>query len=77
MTETLTILLKITVVIFMAGNLLELGLRLNLREALRGLRDMRFVTHVPTTAYRLLLLEGSVFARGCCDCFAHGSAWRD
>jgi bile acid:Na+ symporter, BASS family len=44
MTETLTILLKITVVIFMAGNLLELGLRLNLREALRGLRDMRFVT---------------------------------
>jgi BASS family bile acid:Na+ symporter len=44
MPETLTILLKITVVIFMAGNLLELGLRLNLREALRGLRDMRFVT---------------------------------
>jgi bile acid:Na+ symporter, BASS family len=44
MTETLTILLKITVVIFMAGNLLELGLRLNLKEALRGLRDVRFVT---------------------------------
>jgi bile acid:Na+ symporter, BASS family len=44
MSETLTILLKITVVIFMAGNLLELGLRLNLKEALRGLRDVRFVT---------------------------------
>jgi bile acid:Na+ symporter, BASS family len=44
MTETLTILLKITVVIFMAGNLLELGLRLNLQEAFRGLRDVRFVT---------------------------------
>ena len=43
MTETLTILLKITVVIFMAGNLLDLGLRLNLTEALRGLRDVRFV----------------------------------
>jgi BASS family bile acid:Na+ symporter len=43
-TETLTILLKITVVIFMAGNLLDLGLRLNLKEALRGLRDARFVT---------------------------------
>jgi BASS family bile acid:Na+ symporter len=44
MTEILNILLKITVVIFMAGNLLELGLRLNLKEALRGLRDVRFVT---------------------------------
>jgi BASS family bile acid:Na+ symporter len=44
MTETLNNLLKITVVIFMAGNLLELGLRLNLKEALRGLRDARFVT---------------------------------
>jgi BASS family bile acid:Na+ symporter len=44
MTETLTILLKITVVIFMAGNLLDLGLRINLQAALRGLRDVRFVT---------------------------------
>ncbi|HUO08310.1 MAG TPA: bile acid:sodium symporter [Phycisphaerae bacterium] len=44
MTETLTILLKITVVIFMGGNLLDLGLRLNIKEALRGLRDVRFVT---------------------------------
>jgi BASS family bile acid:Na+ symporter len=43
-TELLTILLKITVVIFMAGNLLDLGLRLNLQAALRGLRDVRFVT---------------------------------
>jgi bile acid:Na+ symporter, BASS family len=44
MTATLTILLKITMVIFMAGNLLDLGLRLNLKEAVRGLRDVRFVT---------------------------------
>jgi BASS family bile acid:Na+ symporter len=43
MTETLTILLKITVIIFMAGNLLDLGLRIDLRAALRGLRDVRFV----------------------------------
>jgi BASS family bile acid:Na+ symporter len=42
--ELLTILLKITVVIFMAGNLLDLGLRMNLQAALRGLRDVRFVT---------------------------------
>jgi BASS family bile acid:Na+ symporter len=64
MTETLTILLKITVVIFMAGNLLDLGLRLNLKEALRGLRDVRFVTLsvlwafvlCPALAYALTLV---------------------
>jgi len=44
MTELLPILLKITVVIFMVGNLLELGLRLDLRKAMAGLRDVRFVT---------------------------------
>lgn len=44
MTELLPVLLKITVVIFMAGNLLDLGLKLNLKEALTGLRDVRFVT---------------------------------
>jgi BASS family bile acid:Na+ symporter len=44
MTDTLTILLKITMVIFMLGNLLDLGLRLDLKEAFRGLRDVRFVT---------------------------------
>jgi BASS family bile acid:Na+ symporter len=41
--ELLTTLLKITVVIFMAGNLLELGLRLDLKAALKGMRDVRFV----------------------------------
>jgi bile acid:Na+ symporter, BASS family len=44
MTEILNIVLKITMVIFMVGNLLDLGLRLDLKEALRGLRDVRFVT---------------------------------
>jgi BASS family bile acid:Na+ symporter len=44
MTEYLPILLKITVIIFMVGNLLELGLRLDLRKAMAGLRDVRFVT---------------------------------
>lgn len=44
MTELLPVLLKITVVIFMVGNLLELGLRLDLRKAMAGLRDARFVT---------------------------------
>jgi bile acid:Na+ symporter, BASS family len=44
MTELLPILLKVTVIIFMAGNLLELGLRLDLAKAMTGLRDLRFVT---------------------------------
>ena len=44
MSEQLLVLLKITVVIFMAGNLFDLGLRLNLKAALAGLRDARFVT---------------------------------
>jgi bile acid:Na+ symporter, BASS family len=44
MSEQLLILLKITVVIFMAGNLFDLGLRLNLKAALAGLRNVRFVT---------------------------------
>ena len=44
MTEFLPMLLKITIVIFMVGNLLELGLRLDLKKAMGGLRDVRFVT---------------------------------
>jgi bile acid:Na+ symporter, BASS family len=44
MPEALTILLKITVVIFMVGNLLELGLKLDIKQAMAGLRDVRFVT---------------------------------
>jgi BASS family bile acid:Na+ symporter len=44
MSEVLMIPLKITIVIFMAGNLLDLGLRLDLKAALKGLRDVRFVT---------------------------------
>ena len=39
----LMILVKISVVIFMAGNLLEMGLRLDPQDAGRGLRDFRFV----------------------------------
>jgi BASS family bile acid:Na+ symporter len=43
MTELLPTLLKITVVIFMVGNLLDLGLRIDLKKAVAGLRDARFV----------------------------------
>ena len=43
MTELLSALLKISLVIFMAGNLLDMGLRLRLGTALVGLRNVRFV----------------------------------
>ena len=39
----LEVLLKVSLVIFMVGNLLDMGLRLKVTEALRGLRDLRFV----------------------------------
>jgi BASS family bile acid:Na+ symporter len=42
MAEALMLPLEITLVIFMAGNLLDMGLRLDPRDALRGLRDVRF-----------------------------------
>ena len=44
MNDIMLVLLKISLVIFMAGNLLEMGLRLNPRDAVRGLRNVRFVT---------------------------------
>src|SRR5512147_2601115 len=36
-------LMNVTIVIFMVGNLLEVGLRLNVAEALAALRNVRFV----------------------------------
>jgi BASS family bile acid:Na+ symporter len=44
MTEWLNVALKISLVIFMAGNLLGMGLQLRLGTALAGLRDLRFVS---------------------------------
>jgi bile acid:Na+ symporter, BASS family len=41
--QVLDVVLKITLVIFMFGNMLDLGLRLDLPKALHGLRDVRFV----------------------------------
>ncbi len=64
MSTTLTLLFKITLAIFMAGSLLEMGLRLNLQEAFRGLRNVRFVAYtlvwsfvlVPALAYGITLV---------------------
>ncbi len=43
MDEILQKIMGITIVIFMVGNLLEVGLRLNVAEALGALRNVRFV----------------------------------
>ncbi|HTY85821.1 MAG TPA: bile acid:sodium symporter [Candidatus Acidoferrum sp.] len=56
MAETLQLVLKITLVIFMVGNLLDMGLRLQLKEALSGLRDMRFVIY--SLVWGFVLLPG-------------------
>jgi bile acid:Na+ symporter, BASS family len=53
--------LKVALVIFMAGNLLDMGLRLNPRDAFRGFQNVRFVVYTllwgfalgPTVAYAI------------------------
>jgi BASS family bile acid:Na+ symporter len=49
-------ILKITLVLFMVGNLLDLGLRLDLKVALRGFRDFRFMGL--TTLWGFILCPG-------------------
>lgn len=64
MSETLDFLFKISLAIFMAGSLLEMGLRLNLADAFRGLRSARFVAYTllwsfvicPALAYGITLV---------------------
>ena len=43
MAELLELLLKVSIVLFMVGNLFSMGLVLDMREALAGLRNPRFV----------------------------------
>ena len=58
------VLFKISLAIFMAGSLLEMGLRLSLPDALRGLKSVRFVVHTlvwcfvicPALAYVITLI---------------------
>lgn len=62
--EISTLLLKISLVVFMAGNLLEMGLRLNPSDAIRGLKNYKFVLHTlfwgfvvgPGVAYAITLV---------------------
>jgi bile acid:Na+ symporter, BASS family len=58
------VLLKISLVIFMAGNLLEMGLKLNPANAIRGLKNVRFVMYTliwgfvigPALAYAITII---------------------
>jgi BASS family bile acid:Na+ symporter len=45
MSDILALLFKISLAIFMAGSLLEMGLKISLPDALRGLRNVRFVVY--------------------------------
>ncbi len=64
MNDILMILFKVSLAIFMAGSLLDMGLRLNLKDAIQGLRDFRFVAHAlvwsfvicPALAYLITLI---------------------
>jgi bile acid:Na+ symporter, BASS family len=55
--------LKITLVVFMIGNLLDMGLRLKLEEALADLRDVRFVLASLLWGFILLPAIALVIAR--------------
>lgn len=43
--DLLMIALKISIIIYMAGILLDMGLRLNIRDAFAGIKNFRFVAH--------------------------------
>lgn len=61
--EICTLVMKISLVFFMAGNLMDMGLRLNLPEAIKGLKDIKFVMYTllwgfilgPVIAYTITL----------------------
>jgi bile acid:Na+ symporter, BASS family len=55
----LNLALKLSLVIFMVGNLLEMGLRLKLQEAFGGLRNVRFVTQ--SLLWGFILLPGLAY----------------
>jgi BASS family bile acid:Na+ symporter len=60
MDDLATLLLKVSLVVFVAGNLLDMGLRLDLRNAVAGLRDARFVAY--TLLWGFVLGPGLAYA---------------
>jgi BASS family bile acid:Na+ symporter len=59
MADLLMPALKVSLVIFMAGNLMDMGLRLEIADALRGLRNLRFVTL--TLVWAFVLVPGLAY----------------
>ena len=57
--KILDIALKISVVLFMVGNLLDMGLKLKLQDALGGLRNVRFV--VQSVLWGFVLCPGLAY----------------
>jgi len=60
MSDVLGVLFKVSLAIFMAGSLFEMGLKINLQDALRGLRDLRFVAH--TLIWSFVICPGLAYA---------------
>ena len=60
MANVLELTLKLSLVLFMVGNLLDMGLKLQLQDAVRGLRDVRFV--VLSVLWGFVLLPGLAYA---------------
>ncbi len=60
MANVLEVALKLTLVVFMVGNLLDMGLKLQLSEAMQDLRDVRFVSL--SVLWGFVLLPGLAFA---------------
>src|SRR5512142_2905838 len=58
--NVLEVALKLTLVVFMIGNLLDMGLKLQLSEAMQDLRDVRFVSL--SVLWGFVLLPGLAFA---------------
>jgi bile acid:Na+ symporter, BASS family len=64
MNEIWMLLFKVSLAIFMAGSLLEMGLKLSLGDGIRSLRNVRFVAHTllwcfvicPALAYAITLM---------------------
>lgn len=62
--EVCILIMKISLVFFMAGNLMDMGLKLNLADAIRGMRNVKFVTYTllwgfvlgPALAYVITLI---------------------
>ena len=64
MTDLLEKLLGVTIAIFMAGSLLEMGLKLDLKRAAHALRDVRFVVTAVVWSFAIGPAVAMLLAKG-------------